>query len=531
MLPYTAASMMSVRYIPGIFLIVYLSLAAAYSDLRAQSAKPNLIVILADDLGYGDLACNNPDSKIPTPHADRLAAEGMRFTDAHSPSAVCTPTRYSLLTGRYHWRSRLKEGVLDGFSPPLIEPNRVTVASFLKEQGYATACIGKWHLGLQWTRADGAPESLDRGETGVRPGYDIDYAKGFTGGPVALGFDRYFGISASLNMPPFCYLKNERVVHLPTLKQERLRDAQFLATDEGMRSPDFTNYGVLPRFTGEALSFIENHAATAPGKPFFLYAPLPSPHLPVVTNQEYIGKSQAGLYGDFVVETDAFVGAILETLDRLDLAEDTIVIYTSDNGGLYHWWEAKETDDLAHYKVAGRGAEMREFGHQGNARMRGTKADIWEGGHRVPFLVRWPARTPAGTVSDELVDLTDLLATMADITGADLPAGAGPDSVSLLPALLSAKPEKPVREHTVHLSFRGVFAIRQGHWKLIPDHRGSGGFSQPRDLDPATEGGPIGQLYDLGEDPAETKNRYDEEPEVVARLTKLLGSIRGESGE
>jgi len=519
---------MPMRLIAGAVLIPILSvLVPDVGVVRADPVKPNLIVILADDLGYGDLACNNPDSKIPTPHADRLAAEGMRFTDAHSPSAVCTPTRYSLLTGRYHWRSRLKEGVLDGFSPPLIEPDRVTVASFLKSQGYATACVGKWHLGLQWTRTDGTPESLDRAEKGgVRSGYEIDYAQGFTGGPVALGFDRFFGISASLNMPPFCYLENERVVHLPTLKQERLRDANFLATDEGMRSPDFTNYGVLPRFAGEALSFLEDHAAKSSDQPFFLYAPLPSPHLPVVTNQEYVGKSQAGLYGDFVVETDAFVGAILETLDRLDLAEDTIVIYTSDNGGLYHWWEAKETDDLAHYKVAGRGASMREFGHQGNAWMRGTKADIWEGGHRVPFLVRWPAKIPAGKVCDSLVDLTDLLATMADITGGDLPAGAGPDSVSLLPAFLD--PAVQVREHTVHLSFRGVFAIRQGPWKLVPDHRGSGGFSQPRELDPATEGGPNGQLYHLGEDRAETRNRYEDEPEVVARLTKLLETIREE---
>ncbi|NLT70677.1 MAG: arylsulfatase [Verrucomicrobiaceae bacterium] len=521
-----------------LFLVGFLSGAIGGGGLLAQTAaadsprsssRPNLIFILADDLGYGDLACNNPDSKIPTPHADRLAAEGMRFTDAHSPSAVCTPTRYSLLTGRYHWRSRLKQGVLDGFSPPLIEADRVTVASFLQQQGYATACVGKWHLGLQWTRTDGSLESADRAEQGgVRPGYDIDYTKGFRGGPLALGFDRYFGISASLNMPPFCYLENEEVVHPPTMRQERLREAPFVATDEGLRSPDFTNYGVLPRLAGEALSFLENHAATAPEQPFFLYFPLPSPHLPVMTNQEYIGKSEAGLYGDFVVETDAMVGAVLETLDRLELAEDTIVIFSSDNGGLFHWWEAKESDDLAHYKVAGRGAAMREYGHQGNAWMRGTKADIWEGGHRVPFLVRWPGHTPAGSVSDELVDLTDLLATMADITGEELPAGAGPDSVSLLPALLSTKPEKAVRDHTVHLSFRGVFAIRQGPWKLIPGHRGSGGFSAPRDLDPAKVGGPAGQLYHLGEDRAETKNRYDDEPEVVARLSKLLESIRRE---
>lgn len=507
--------------------VITLLFACLHSFAAEPPGRPNIVVILADDLGYGDLSCNNPDSKIPTPHADRLAAEGMRFTDAHSPSAVCTPTRYSLLTGRYHWRTRLKSGVLDGLSPPLIEADRVTMASFLGDHGYATACIGKWHLGLQWTRQDGSPEDVDRAEQGgVRPGYDVDYSRPFTGGPLALGFDRFFGISASLNMPPFCYLEGDRVLHLPTLKQERMRDANFVATDEGVRSPDFTNYGVLPRLAGEAIGFLEDHAANSPERPFFLYAPLTSPHLPVVTNQEYRGKSRAGPYGDFVVETDAFLGAILETLDRLQLADDTLVLFTSDNGGLYHYWEAKEADDVKHYKITGRAAHIREFGHQGNAWMRGTKADIWEGGHRVPFLVRWPGKTPAGAVSDELVDLTDLLATVSAIAGADLPDRAGPDSVNILPALLASKPAAPVRHHTVHLSFRGVFAIRQGPWKLI-EHRGSGGFSQPRDLDP-TAGGPPGQLYDLKDDPAETRNLYDEEPQVVERLTKLLDTIRNQ---
>jgi len=418
--------------------------------------------------------------------------------------------------------------VLDGFSPPLIEEDRVTLASYLRERGYATSCVGKWHLGLQWTRQDGTPEDLDRAEEGgVRPGFEIDYTLPFTGGPLALGFEHFFGISASLNMPPFCYLKGDRVLHLPTLRQERLRDANFLATDEGLRSPDFTNYGVLPRFAGEAIAFLERHAAAADDRPFFLYAPLPSPHLPVVTNQEYLGTSEAGEYGDFVVETDAFVGAVLETLDRLGLAGDTLVVYTSDNGGLYHYWEPLETDDLAHYRVGGRAAHIREFGHQGNAHLRGLKADIWEGGHRVPFLARWPGRIPAGGVSDELVDLTDLLATMAAILDEPLPEGAGEDSVNLLPALLEEKPSAPPREFTVHHSFRGVFAFREGPWKLIP-HRGSGGFSQPRDLDPAVEGGPPGQLYHLGDDPAETRNLWEERPEIVERLSARLAEVQGE---
>jgi len=496
-------------------------------SLPAESSRPNIIVILADDLGYGDAFCYNPQSKIPTPHVDRLAAEGMRFTDAHTPSSVCTPTRYGLLTGRYSWRTRLKSGVLDGFSPPLIEAGRVTVASLLREHGYATACVGKWHLGLQWTRRDGTPETADHGETrGPRAGADIDYTRPFTGGPTAVGFDHYFGISASLNMSPFCYLQGDRVLRLPVLHQERIRDANFAATDEGVRSPDFTNYGVLPRLAGEAVAFIEKQAASARNKPFFLYAPLTAPHLPVVVNQEYRGKSRAGEYGDFVVETDAFVGAILETLDRTGLAKDTLVLFTSDNGGLYHYWEAKETDDVKHYKITGRAAHIREFGHQGNAHLRGTKADIWEGGHRVPFVVRWPGKTPDGAVSNELVELTDLLATAAAIIGAKLPPGAGPDSRNILPALFAAKPAKPVREFAVHHSATGVFAIRQGPWKLIPAHRGSGGFSQPKQLDPAKEGGPPGQLYNLETDPSETRNVYAEHPDIVERLTKLLKTIQ-----
>jgi arylsulfatase A len=500
------------------------------SSLAAPAATPNILVILADDLGYGDVSCYNAQSKIPTPHIDRLAAEGMRFTDAHTPSSVCTPTRYGLLTGRYSWRTRLTSGVLDGFSPPLIEPDRITVASFLKHQGYATACVGKWHLGLQWTRQDATPEDQDRGQKGVRTGIGIDYTRPFTGGPLAVGFDHYFGISASLNMPPFCYLQGDRVLHPPILKQDRIRDNLFAATDEGLRSPDFTNYGVMPRLTGEAMRFIEQHAATTPGKPFFLYAPLTSPHLPVVTNQEYRGKSQAGEYGDFVVETDAFVGALLDTLDRTGLAQNTLVLFTSDNGGLFHYWDARETDDVKHYRIAGRAAHIREFSHQGNAHLRGTKADIWEGGHRVPFLVRWPGQVAAQSVSTQLVELTDLLATTAAITGTALPAGAGPDSRSFLSALrpLPDKPAASARDFAVHHSISGVFAIRQGPWKLIPNHRGSAGFTTPKKLDPATEGGPPGQLYNLATDPSETRNVFADHPDIVARLKALLEKVQGD---
>lgn len=513
--------------------VLWILCAAASSVAAAPDgaggARPNIIVVLADDLGFGDVSCYNPRSRITTPHADRLAAEGMRFTDAHTPSAVCTPTRYGLLTGRYCWRTRLKYRVLDGFDPPLIEPGQVTVASLLKQHGYSTACVGKWHLGLEWTGTDGQEVGavpLDRREP-PRAGHDVDFARPFGGGPLTVGFDRFFGISASLNMSPFCYLEGDRPLHLPVLVQERMRDDNFMAVDEGVRSPDFTIHGVIPRLAGEAVAFIERHSNSESARPFFLYVPLTSPHLPVVTNAEYRGRSQAGAYGDFVVEADALLGAILETLDRTGQAGNSLVIFTSDNGGLYHYWDAREADDVAHYRVSGRGAHIRQFGHQGNAHLRGTKADIWEGGHRVPLIVRWPGKTPAGTVSRQLVELTDLLATCAAIVGAELPQGAGPDSRNILPALLAAEPAEPVREFAVHHSSQGVFAIRQGPWKLIP-HRGSGGFTNPRNLDPGAVGGPPGQLYHLESDPSETRNVYADHPDVVERLSRLLRSIQGD---
>lgn len=485
---------------------------------------PNIVYILADDFGFGDTSCYNPESKIDTPFIDRIAAEGMRFTDAHTPSAVCTPTRYGILTGRYCWRTRLKYRVLDGFDPPLIEAGQVTVPSLLREQGYATGCVGKWHLGMQWTNRDGNPlpaVPIDRRQR-PRIGDEVDYTVPVTGGPVDVGFDFYFGISASLNMSPFCFLRNDRPVVIPNLKHERVA-TEFLSVDEGVRSPDFTIAGVMPRVAGEAVNWIEEQAKG--DKPFFLYAPLSSPHLPLIPNVEYRGRSEAGEYGDFVVETDAFVGALLDALERTGELENTLVIFTSDNGGLYHWWQAQETDDLANYKPNHRGEYVKERGHQGNAHLRGTKADIWEGGHRVPLVMRWPGKVPAGTVSDELVELTDLLATCAAITGAVLPEGAGPDSRNMLPAMLSEKAEKPVREYSVHHSLWGHFAIRQGPWKMMPK-RGSGGFTKAREVTPK-EGEPVGQLYNLEDDPQETKNLWLEKPEVVERLAKKLEEVRG----
>jgi arylsulfatase A-like enzyme len=509
---------------PYLLLILLLSLLVPAA--HAADTQPNIVYILADDLGYGDVSCYNPESKIDTPHIDRLAAEGMKFTDAHTPSAVCTPTRYGILTGRYCWRTRLKYRVLDGFDPPLIEQDQVTVPSLLKQAGYDTACVGKWHLGMQWTDKNGQPVPavpIDRRQR-PRVGDDVDYTKPVIGGPLASGFDWYFGISASLNMSPFCFIENDRPVILPTIPSERI-STEFLSVDQGMRSPDFTIRSVMPTLTGEAVKYIERHGKETPQKPFFLYFPLTAPHLPLVPNDEFKGKSAAGEYGDFVIEVDATVGAIMDALQRSGVAENTLVIFTSDNGGLYHWWIPRETDDLKYYRPNHRGQYVKDRGHQGNAHLRGTKADIWEGGHRVPFIVRWPGHTPAGTSSDELVELTDLLATCAAITGQKLPTGAGEDSVNILPALLGKDSNKPLRDYAIHHSLWGHFSVRQGPWKMVPK-RGSGGFTRAREIEPKP-GEPTGQLYNLEQDPSETKNVWNEHPEVVARLSKILKKVQG----
>ncbi|HEY8506317.1 MAG TPA: arylsulfatase [Gemmataceae bacterium] len=473
--------------------LVLLSLAglpalAGPPGLRAAD-RPNIVFVLADDLGQGDLGCYNRESKIPTPNLDRLAAQGMRFTDAHSPSSVCTPTRYGVLTGRYCWRSRLKSGVLQGYDPLLIEPGRVTVASLLKRHGYATAGVGKWHLGLG-----------DRNPT--------DYARPLRPGPLTVGFDSYFGIPASLDMPPYLYVENDRPAEAATetIEAGRMRrkgGGGFWRA--GAIAPGFRHIDVLPRITERAVRFIEKHAAESPRKPFFLYVALSAPHTPWMPTEEFRGMSGAGPYGDFVAQVDDCVGRVAAALEKTNLAGSTLFLFTSDNGA--HWTPQ----------------DIERYGHLANGQRRGQKADIWEGGHRVPFIARWPGKVQPGAVSDRLVCLTDFLATAAAVAGAELPEGAGEDSYDMLPALLGTA-GGPVREAVVHHSADGMFAIRQGYWKLI-EGLGSGGFSAPRREKP-TPGGPEGQLYNLADDPREQKNLYLEKPEIVSRLSKLLTKYR-----
>ena len=453
--------------------------------------QPNIILILADDMGYGDPGSYNPDSKIPTPNMDRLAAEGMRFTDAHSPSGVCTPTRYGLLTGQYAWRTHLKKGVLQGYSPSLIDTTRTTLASLLKQHRYATGAVGKWHLGL------GDEERTD-------------YSKPLRPGPVSLGFDYYYGIPASLDFEPYLYVENDRVVEAATDRTDGNLECCFGAFwREGAMAPSFKHDAVLPVTAEKAVAFIEDRAAAAPEQPFFLYVALSAPHTPWLPLPPYVGTSQAGEYGDFTAQVDGVVGQILDTVDRLGLSDDTLILLTSDNGAI---WTQPKID---------------EFDHRANLNLRGQKADIWEGGHRVPFLARWPGRIAPGSQSDALLSLTDMMATLAAVAGADLPHDAGEDSYNLLPILLGQTPEAPLREAVVHHSADGMFAIRQGPWKLI-EGRGSGGFTEPIRIEPAP-GEPAGQLYNLAEDLGETNNLYQQHPDVVARLSALLEQYRQQS--
>lgn len=483
------------------FLLSLLLLAASAS----AAERPNLIYILADDMGYGDVAHLNPAGKIPTPHLDRLAREGMTFTDAHSPSSVCTPTRYGVLTGRYAWRSKLKRGVLGGISPRLIEENRMTVASFLKKNGYHTACIGKWHLGLDWHILEGKNVN-PLGIENPQQGWNVDYSKPFANGPVTLGFDKFSGISASLDMIPYTWLEQDRVATVPD------HDGDFpwfhgrdKRTRRGPTATGFDAADVLGGLAGRSITYLTERAADArAGKPFFLYLPLASPHTPIVPTAAWQGKSGINAYADFVMETDAAVGSILEALDKLELTANTLIIFTADNGC------SPEADF----------PELAKSGHHPGGRFRGHKADLFEGGHRVPFLARWPAKVAAGSTYPHPVCLTDLFATCASIIDAGVPDDAAEDSFDLLPALTGAT-TKPVRESVIHHSINGSFAIREGKWKLLlcPD---SGGWSVPKPDSPEAASLPPIQLYNLEADPGERLNLAEAQPETVARLLAIL---------
>ncbi len=480
----------------------------------AQQKPPNIIYIMADDLGYGDVSCYNKHSLIRTPHIDRLAAQGLRFTDAHSPSAVCTPTRYGVLTGRYCWRTWLKRGVVGGYTPPLIEPDRPTIATLLKGGDYTTACIGKWHLGLGWTRANGITPAWKEARSYFRgswqdgdasKGLNVDFTKPVRYGPEELGFDSTFYTAACSTIDgPFAFIQNRRLTALPDemIEVDRSKHPDFRPRP-GWVAPDYDIETVDVRFTRHAINLMDLSIKKHAGTPFFLYLALSAPHAPWLPPEMVQGKSDAGPRGDQVVLVDWCVGQIMKFLKEHGLADSTLVIFTSDNGPRH-------------------GIN----GHKSAGDLRGYKSHIWEGGHRVPFIARWPERVPKGKTTGQPLCLTDMFATFAALLNVDVPEGAAPDSFNLLPAFLGTAPEKPIRPHLIHHSENGTFSIRKGEWKLILNNKTSGGWVKPSGKPPKP--GTPGQLYNIETDPYETDDVFEQHPEVVKKLTALLEKFKSQ---
>ncbi len=475
--------------------------------LWGASDKPNIVFILADDMGWGDATCNNPSSRISTPNIDRIAKEGVRFTNAHAPAAVCTPTRYGLLTGRYAWRTPMREGVLYPFCPALIRKGRMTLASLLKQQGYATAVFGKWHLGLDWTPAAGDPGDWEFGtpvrRTSKRLNMRVDVSKPVRNGPLDLGFDTFYGISDNAGDPAGRWgsrflIQDDRAAPGTSLQEGVWSTA-------GFRRDELDDI-----FAGRAARFIEKNAS----RPFFVYLPLTAPHSPIQPPKRLQGKSGDGPRGDMCLWADQNVGRVLDTLNRLKLAGNTLLAFASDNGSVFN-------GDIKTWTV--------RTGHRPSGSYRGYKTDIWEGGTHIPFVARWPGRIPAASTSDRLLCLADMLATFASLLGVKLPEHAGEDSFNQLPALLGQS-QAEVRDSLITHSYTGVFAIRQGPWKAIFDTEGSGGHRNTtpgwmpviRGIPEEPGTGGVGQLYNLAEDPFEEKNLWKQRPEIVDRLRQLF---------
>lgn len=464
----------------------------------AAQQLPDIVFILADDMGYGDVSCLNSDGKINTPNIDRMAEKGVVFTNAHSLSAVCTPTRYGLLTGQYSWRTTLKQGVLDGYSRAMIDGNRTTIASMLSQQGYQTACIGKWHLGWDWTNIEKGREN-------------VDFSRPITNGPVTRGFDYFYGFSASLDMPPYVYVENDR----PTAPPNRETEGNSIPAGnpgydgafwrKGPTGSDFDVPGCLPNITSRALNYIDRHAPSS--QPYFLYLPLPAPHTPILPDSSHKGKSGINAYADFVMMVDGIVGQVINALERNGTINNTLLVFTSDNG-------CAPWADLA---------TLMKAGHNPNYIFRGHKADLYEGGHHIPCLVQWPGKIKKPRQVSQTICLNDFMATFADISGYRLKNNEAEDSFSFLPALLDLPSIRPVRKSIIHHSVNGSFAITKGAWKLLMA-AGSGGWSFPR---PGREeaGLPAVQLYNLDEDQGETVNLQEKYPEKVLELRTLLLKI------
>jgi arylsulfatase A-like enzyme len=479
-----------------LLLVSIVALATAVAT--AADERPNIVVILADDFGVGDIQAHYPDNKIATPHLDRLVGQGMSFTDAHSPSAVCSPTRYGLLTGRYSWRTRLQEWVIAVYEPPLITADRPTLPKLLKQRGYHTACIGKWHLGWNWP----GPQASRMTEVGNgQKDLAWDFTKPVMGGPTERGFDYFFGVDVP-NFPPFCFIENDRVTVQPTAKYQ-YDPSEGIVLPKGFAgapmAPGWKLRGILPEITRRAVKHI--HEQAKKDEPFFLYFSQTSPHEPVSPSEDFVGKSGIAPIADFVMETDWSAGQVIKAIDDAGIADNTLVIFTADNGhSHYTGWP-----------------DLVKAGHLPSGPYRGHKGDIWEGGHRVPLVLRWPKHIAAGSSSQQMVSLTDLFATCAEITGADLPENGAEDSISFLSAALGKTNDKQ-RTSLVNHSNHGEFAWRDGPWKLV--------FKESAPKYAQSRGKPtIVELYNLDDDVSESDNLSEKRPEIVKRMTEGLTEV------
>ncbi|MFT3934852.1 MAG: arylsulfatase [Chitinophagaceae bacterium] len=503
------------KYTAVLLVGLLLCLCPVLLQAQNKSTAPNIVYILADDLGFGDITANNPDSKASTPNIDKLAQQGMRFTDAHTTSSVCTPSRYSILTGRYPWRSRLPVGVLEGYSRTLIDDGKATVAAMLKTKSYTTGVVGKWHLGLDWVLKDAFKDSLspayNKGNFyGVAKEMNpdqIDFTKAPTGGPATQGFDYSFILPASLDMPPYCYLENDKLTEPLTSSTKGNKLASGYTGPfwrPGLMVPSFDFYDVLPKFTDKATGFIKNQSRSK--NPFFLYFPMPAPHTPWMPGKEYQGKSKAGEYGDYIQEVDWAVGRVLQVLDSLGISKNTLVVFTSDNGP--YWRENF----------------VQQYRHKAAGPFRGMKGDAQEGGHRVPFIVRYPGKVKAGSISNATTTLANLMATCVEMLNLTAAKYQPEDSYSIYPILTGKATAVKNQPAIVNISSKGMYDVRVGPWKLITK-LGSGGFTVPVFVEPKPGEAP-GQLYNLDEDIHEDNNLYNQYPEKVKELTEMLMKIQ-----
>jgi len=479
---------------------------------KVKNKLPNIVIIYADDMGYGDLNCQNKNSKIPTPNLDQLASEGLRFTDAHSSSGICSPSRFALLTGTYHWRRQ--HDIVGAFGKPFFKDSDITLPQVLKTKGYTTACIGKWHLGWDWVFKN-EPSGEVKQWGSLRKVYlpeDIDWSEPIAGGPLSRGFDYYFG-DGTINFPPYAWVENDRIIEAPT--QEMDIDNIGFETKEGEwefrpgpKVKGWNPYEVLPTLTKKTLEWIGKQKESVP---FFLYFALPSPHAPIIPNDEFDGKSQAGGYGDFMVQTDWVVGQVLKALKEKGCEDNTIIIFSADNGPEAYAWKRAEN-----------------YGHYSMADFRGLKRDVWEGGHHVPFILKWSGQIKEGSISDEVISQVDIMATLSSITGIELPENTAPDSYNFLPVLKGGKYDSPYREATVHNTYESKWGIRKGDWLYI--NSSSGGHREMpesfKKLTGYTDFDTEGLLFNMKDDPEQRVNLYEKYPGKIREMDKLLQEYR-----